>query len=117
MLIMDSVGCSHMMADIVAGNSSASAPAYQIVKRSNPDVPTNALLNRCTGTVNPVLPKRRRVGNVRACKDVCNFGVASDVMQQHICTCIFNSYNVLPLQVSAMINIKDMVVPVKTPTI
>ncbi|GKA13546.1 hypothetical protein Tco_0693192 [Tanacetum coccineum] len=37
------------------------------------------------GTGDSVLQKRRHVGNVSACKDVCSLGAASDIMQYDIC--------------------------------
>ncbi|GJY68525.1 leucine-rich repeat transmembrane protein kinase protein, partial [Tanacetum coccineum] len=75
-----------VFADTVAGSSLASAQSCQNVKRSAPNTPTNASLSKYTGTGDTVLRKRRPVGNESTCRDVCNLSVASDIMQQHICT-------------------------------
>ncbi|GJX51222.1 hypothetical protein Tco_0278067 [Tanacetum coccineum] len=78
-------GGNHMMANTVAIPTLLQSHT-KVSKRGYPDVPTNALFNKYMGTGDFVLQKRRHVGNVSACKDVCSLGADSDIMQQHMCT-------------------------------
>ncbi|GJX83652.1 solanesyl diphosphate synthase 3, chloroplastic/mitochondrial-like protein isoform X2, partial [Tanacetum coccineum] len=97
-------GPCRMMADIIAENSLASAQSCQNVNKSTIDAPANALLRKYTVTRDTVLRKRRRAGNASTCRDVCNLGVASDIINIYA---LFSNPVSMPLTLSFNRNISS----------